>query len=198
MADPLKVECPHCGGSLKLKDRSAEGKKVRCPKCQEVFKITLPAEADELEVYDDFGGDDFGGDEEMPEEEVPKKSKSLGKSSKKSKKRKSAPLPWALIGMVAGVLVLLSGLVVVVVKFANSEGSNRIDLTYILPDANMVMHLKVQEMLGSPLLASIINQPASQKLLELQAKQTGIAASQLVSVTNGTAICVIRSYNNRA
>lgn len=187
MPDPLKVECPHCSGTLKLKDRSADGKKVRCPKCQEVFKIALPAEADELDVYDDFGGDDFGGDEELPAEEPPKKSKSGGKSSKKSKKRKSTvAIPWPLIGMVAGVLVLLSGLVFVVMKIASSEGSNRIDLTYILPDANMVMHLKVQEFLGSPLLASVMNQPATQKMLEQQAQQTGIAASQLVSVTIGT------------
>lgn len=186
MPDPLKVECPHCNGSLKLKDRSADGRKVRCPKCQEIFKVQLPAE-DDLEVVDDLL-DDFGGEEDFPEEEPVPKAKSSGKKSKKKKKSAGAQIPWAIIGIAAAVLLSLGGMIVVVAKFVGNPGANKIDMTYLLPDANMVMHLKVQEMLTSPLLSSAMAQPEAQKMLETQGNSLGFNFKDTVSVTTGSKV----------
>jgi len=65
MPDVISVKCTHCDSSLKLKDKSAIGKKAKCPKCGELFVVS-PAE-DDLEVVDDL--DDFGdlGDSEADE-----------------------------------------------------------------------------------------------------------------------------------
>ncbi|MBD3673768.1 MAG: hypothetical protein HUJ26_09620 [Planctomycetaceae bacterium] len=45
------IPCPHCGQELKLKDRSLIGKKGKCPKCAEVFRLEEPEEEEvELEL----------------------------------------------------------------------------------------------------------------------------------------------------
>ncbi len=187
MADQLKVECPHCNGTLKLKDRSADGKKVRCPKCQEVFKVQLPAEED-LEVLDDIE-DDFGMEEELPEEEpVERKASSKNKKGKKKKKGGGAQIPWAIIGIAAAVLLMLGGVVVVVAQFAGNVGTNKIDMTYLLPDANMVAHLKVKEMFESPLLVGVMNTPAALQMLEMQSSESGVGAKEMISLTVGATI----------
>jgi predicted Zn finger-like uncharacterized protein len=36
---PITTECPHCGKSIRAADTAA-GKKVRCPECQEAFRVT--------------------------------------------------------------------------------------------------------------------------------------------------------------
>ena len=38
----LSVACPGCSASLKLPDRSLQGRKVKCPKCQHGFIVRLP------------------------------------------------------------------------------------------------------------------------------------------------------------
>lgn len=187
MPDLLKVECPHCLGSLKLKDRSADGKKVRCPKCQEVFKVQLPAE-DELDELDELQ-DDFGGEEEYQDEEPAPKSKGAAKkSSKKKQKSSGAKIPWAIIGIGAAVLLLLGGAGFVVSRFSLSEGSNKLDLTYLLPDANMIAHVKVQELLTSPLLAGVLSQPAAKQMLAAPADKNGFGFNEMVSITIGSKI----------
>lgn len=194
MSTSLKVECPHCSGSLKLKDRSADGKKVRCPKCQEVFKVELPEED-----LDDFGGDDFGddfgGDDEMPEEEEsPRRSKGGSKASAKKpvkKKRKGggSKVPLLIIGIALVVVLLVGGGILVVTRMGGSDGSaNKIDLTYLPPNANMVMHMKVGQMLGSPLLADVMNHPAVQQNLAQQLEQTGLSAKEMTSMTIGVVL----------
>ncbi len=37
MTADVRVECPRCTTRLRLKNRAAVGKKIRCPKCQETF-----------------------------------------------------------------------------------------------------------------------------------------------------------------
>lgn len=190
MPDPLKVECPHCGGSLKLKDRSADGKKVRCPKCQEVFKVELAEDDLEFDDLDDLT-DDFGDEDELPQEEDegPRRSKgSSKKSSKKKRKSSGAGFPWLIIAIAAVVVFALGGVVFIVANFSGGGGSNKIDLTYLPPDANMIVHLKVGELLGSPLISGALNQPAVQAMLNQQAQQTGVAAKDMVSVTVGSVV----------
>lgn len=185
MPDPLKVECPHCGGSLKLKDRSADGRKVRCPKCQEIFKIQLPAE-DDVEVLDDLM-DDFSGEDDFPEEEpVPKKSaKNAKKSSKKKRKSSGGQIPWAIIGIAAAVIFVIGGAGLAISKLAGSSSANKINMTYLLADADSVVHFKVKELLESPLLASMKNQPQAQAMLNGPTANTVFDYNQMVSITVG-------------
>ncbi|MDB5334947.1 MAG: hypothetical protein JWN70_566, partial [Planctomycetaceae bacterium] len=163
------------------------GKKVRCPKCQEVFKVQLPEE-DDLEVVDDLM-DDFGAEDELPEEEpIEKKPSSKNKKGKKKKKGGGAKIPWAIIGIAAAVLLMLGGVVVVVAQFAGNVGTNKIDMTYLRPDANMVAHLKVKEMLDSPLLAGVMKTPAALQMLEMQSGESGVGANEMISLTVGARI----------
>lgn len=46
----IVIPCPQCGKGLKLKDRSLLGKKGKCPKCTEVFRLEEPDPAEEDEV----------------------------------------------------------------------------------------------------------------------------------------------------
>jgi predicted Zn finger-like uncharacterized protein len=39
MAEPFVCHCPHCQTALRLKDDGMVGKKVRCPRCSNVFQV---------------------------------------------------------------------------------------------------------------------------------------------------------------
>lgn len=192
MSDSLKVECPHCGGSLKLKDRSAEGKRVRCPKCQEAFKVELPD--DDLDIVDDLEddfGDDFGGDDELPEEdEAPRSSKKAASKKPVKKKRKSGSgaMPWLVVAGVLGVLVVIGGVGAVVALSGGDTSTNKIDMTYLPADTNMVMHVKASELISSPLLADAMNQALPQQMLQHMVDQTGVSWHEMTSVTLGFVI----------
>jgi predicted Zn finger-like uncharacterized protein len=181
MADPLKVECPHCGGSLKLKDRSAEGKKVRCPKCQEPFKVELPPEedpVDDLDNLDNLDDMEAADDEDLDDgEDRPKKSKgssSKGSSSKKTSKKKksksrgSSMLPLIIGGAVLGGIAVVGLLVVVVMAFSGPR--NKINMAYLLPEHDGIARIKVAEMLKAPLLADFVN---SQMYKQMSGGQDG-------------------------
>ena len=42
MPSPIEIQCPNCSKTLKLKNDSAVGKKVPCPKRKKPFVIELP------------------------------------------------------------------------------------------------------------------------------------------------------------
>lgn len=45
MPEPIVCVCSNCDARLKLKDSTAVGKKIRCPKCQEPFEVVPVAQA---------------------------------------------------------------------------------------------------------------------------------------------------------
>lgn len=111
MPSPIEIQCPNCSKTLKLKNDSAVGKKVPCPKCKKPFVIELPqADDDEfveddmelLDDFDDMDDDDFGDPDEMgaPGEGAPKSAPPAaeGKSGKK--------LWWIIGGSVAAVVCI--------------------------------------------------------------------------------------------
>ncbi|MDB5384943.1 MAG: hypothetical protein JWM11_589 [Planctomycetaceae bacterium] len=167
MADPLKVECPHCGGALKLKDRSADGKKVRCPKCQEPFKVELPVEDEELDDLDNLDDlDDMeASDDGYEDEDAPRKKskgdKSKGGSPKKSKKKKSksgsAMLPLMIGGIALGGVAVVGLIVFAAMSFSGAR--NKINLAYLLPEHDGIARIKFADMLKAPLLADFVNSP---------------------------------------
>lgn len=44
----ISAQCPHCFAKLKLKNPDLVGKKVRCPSCEEPFRVEAPADSPEL------------------------------------------------------------------------------------------------------------------------------------------------------
>lgn len=110
MAGRISVSCPGCLAKLNLSDSSKLGKKIKCPKCSDVFV----AEADEDEDLDDL---------EMDEEEVRPRSaggrkrggggssggSSRGKKSGSKQKKSSGGNSGVLIAVAAVAVVVLIG-----------------------------------------------------------------------------------------
>jgi hypothetical protein len=58
MSEAISVKCPQCGASLKLKNESAAGKRVPCPKCKKPFVVKVPQADDEPDFASDSEPDD--------------------------------------------------------------------------------------------------------------------------------------------
>jgi len=119
MPEPFAVECPKCHATLKLKNASAVGRKVPCPKCKEPFVIELPDTDDEFaegddefgdesgaDVDDDFGDDDDWGGDDFGEPEDEPKPASTSTSTPKPKPKSSKAKWWIIGGSIASVLVI--------------------------------------------------------------------------------------------
>lgn len=102
MADKIAVECPACSTKLNIAD-SALGKKIKCPKCQEVFKPEPMDEEDEEELETPSSRRRAAGS-----------AKGSSKSSKKGGKGKSSEggsnAPLIISGVVAVLAVVGVGL----------------------------------------------------------------------------------------
>jgi predicted Zn finger-like uncharacterized protein len=93
---PLKTECPECQAKLNLSE-NLEGKKIRCPKCKEVFRVP--------------SSDDF---EEAPVRKAKRKpSRPEDEDERQSPRERKAKQgsPAVLIGVIAGVILLGGGAV---------------------------------------------------------------------------------------
>ncbi|MDB4733084.1 zinc-ribbon domain-containing protein [Planctomicrobium sp.] len=109
---PLNIQCSHCSATLRLRDDSYLGKKVRCPKCQEIFTVHSPSkqklnpqrqqfpssrnESEDLylddvddDLIDDWEDDNWDDFEET--DSLPPRSKKRP-SKKKRRKRKTLDL----------------------------------------------------------------------------------------------------------
>ena len=94
----ISIHCPHCDGTLKLQNRNAVGKKVRCPKCQEPFVVEIPDEPeDEFAVADEFDSYSQEAPAEDDEEYAPPPRQSSKKGSKKKKKSSDAQFPVMIV-----------------------------------------------------------------------------------------------------
>ncbi len=104
MAGKISFECPGCSAKLSVGDRSKLGKKIKCPKCQEVFLPEVPDE-EELEDFDD-----------EVDEEPKKSSKPLKRGAVSAKKTVSKGKSTgggsngALIGGGIAALILVGGI----------------------------------------------------------------------------------------
>src|SRR5207245_7308126 len=62
---------------------------------------------------------------------------------------------------------------------------NKIDLTYLPPDSDLVIHARVDETLGSPLAQSILAIPALKQALDKAADEFHVALADIKSITLG-------------
>ncbi|WP_010588207.1 zinc ribbon domain-containing protein [Schlesneria paludicola] len=109
MPSKVSFECPGCLAKLSAPDKSKLGKKIKCPKCQEVFTPEVSEDdEDSFEMDDDL--------DEEPAEESPRRKGPVGGGKKGAGKKggkggsssegSKSPL---IIGGIVGVLVLIGG-----------------------------------------------------------------------------------------
>lgn len=109
---PIPVQCSHCEAILKLKDdaKGSLGKKMRCPKCDEVF-VTKRYRAPEPEdIVEDYEYDDVEEYDERPRRSSSSRRES-GSRSRGGKSKNAVAVPNSTMKIVMSVL---SGAVVLI------------------------------------------------------------------------------------
>lgn len=166
----ISVSCTNCEATLKLKDPSVIGKKVRCPKCQEPFLVEAPPGDDFTDDFEDFSE---GDDEEQMEEEFSSRrgKKGKGKGKKKKSGAGSKILMYSLIGVLA--IGLIVGMVFLVMNFMGGGGKNpnKIDLTWAPDDANIVFVIKPAEIWNAPFIQGFLNDPQYKAQIDMGMQQ---------------------------
>jgi zinc-ribbon domain len=209
MAGKISVECPSCLAKLNLADSSKLGKKIRCPKCTEVFTPEAP---------DD---DDFEDElEDEPKRGGSKKSSSSGaasaKGAKKGAKKGGASgggsnLP-VIIGGVLGLLALIgagaffSGIfnskplpappAIQPMPVAQpvqappappqiSPAEKVLGLRWMPTETDVIIHAKISDIWKAPLLKEPLSSPSVTTGLKEFEKQFGMPLSEIESVSIG-------------
>ena len=181
-----------------VKNDNAVGKKVPCPKCKKPFVVEAPPEPeDEFDEFGDLDGFDSYEDDEFDEQPAsPRRRASASAGSKRGKskgkkKRKSSgdgglkkPL---LIGFgVIAALGLMVSVGVVGVKMLGGGGvNNKIDLTYLPPDAEFIVSLQVADAWNAPLVQLMLASPMAPPQLDQLTKEVGIKPEEIESVIFG-------------
>lgn len=198
MSDAITVRCPACKSSLKLKSRSAVGKCVPCPKCKKPFVVKAPAAEEEDDMAFLNVSESDGAMEMPPEEEeefaaalAPRSSpgKSARGAGKKGKAKQAASFDWVtplLTGLAALVVIgLLGGGGYFVYTLIDLKVVNKIDLTYLPPDADLVVHVRVDDVMNSPIMQSALAVPAVKQAIDKIASETHISPSDIKTITLG-------------
>lgn len=197
MASNIEIECPECSATLNLPDSSKLGKKIRCPKCKEVFVAEAPEGAEDSD-------DDVDDEPATPKKGKPAASGKKGKKSAPSKSGSNAGLliGVAIVGLIVvgggGAYFMLSGKSApapapMPVAANNSPAApaapptsapaaesaappaaasppppaatpispteKMAGLRWMPSDTELVIHVKVAELIKSPLLAGFLNNP---------------------------------------
>ncbi|MEX0727889.1 MAG: MJ0042-type zinc finger domain-containing protein, partial [Planctomycetaceae bacterium] len=190
----MTVSCPECATKLRLKDRRAVGKRVKCPKCEVPFLVEIPAagEEDPLDFLDDFDAAPPSrarsrSDEESDDvDDAPSKPKRKTSSKKKKKRRKSSA-DWqqpALIGGGVLLLLLLLGGGVYLATGTSING-NAVDMTYLPADADTLVKIDVAEIAQAPLLNPMMQNEKIKAGLNEFSQKVGISLSDIDSITMG-------------
>ncbi len=141
MPAPVKVECPVCFETLKLKAAPKPGARMKCPHCSTVFSP---------------GGDDEPAPvEEDDEDDVPVRAsrpKARSKSSKGKKKSKPVNLVLPIIVGVIALVVIGGGIGLYAARDSLAKLFRpSVDVSYFqVPHRSMNVRIKVQEFLNSP------------------------------------------------
>lgn len=198
MSDAITVKCPACKSSLKLKSRSAVGKRVPCPKCKKPFVVKSPPAEEEDDMAFLNVSESDGAMELPPEEEeefaaalAPKSApgKSGRGAEKKGKAKPAASFDWVtplLTGLAALVVFgLLGGGGYFAYTLIDLKVVNKIDLTYLPPDADLVVHVRVDDVMNSPIMQSAVAVPAVKQAIDKVASETHISLSDIKTITLG-------------
>ena len=206
MAEPVSVRCPHCKVVLKVKNSSAIGKKVTCPKCHEPFVAKAVSAGSRQPVK----AEAKPKRKESPEAPLPKTGAAKkGKKPAKSKNADSRKRMMLIGGGVVGVAAL-GGLVFFLMgMFSGSEPvaqpkmespppakeaapepapvSSGINLAYLPGDSELFVAVRVGELVKSPLIQPFLQSPEAQQPIQQFTEKLGIGISDIETVTFGVA-----------
>ena len=205
----VSIECPGCFAKLNLPDRSKLGKKIKCPKCAEVFVAEAPDDDDDTEMLDedDMPAKSFGG-RKRPSAGSKKPSKKSGGSGGGNNA--------ALIGggVAALALLVVAGLyfggvfggkqplpapavvaeaapvappVVEAPKIEISPAEKMLALRWMPADTELLIHAKVADIWQAPLLKSALDTPEVAAVIARFQQNTGLAPTEIESITLGVA-----------
>ena len=204
-----RIPCPKCKQQfvvrpLKKKKKPAPVKDLDPVDALNSFDDDYGSEADfgdDSEFRDDFETEDDHG-QSAPSRRRPSGGSSRGRgrnrSGKRRKKKKSSNGLLYIIGSVTALALLILLLFLfwpeggggVGIAGAN-EDRNKIDLSWLPPDTEIVVHVKVDEIWNSALIKELVEDPALapqiQQLQENFGDETGFSVSQVKSVTFGVA-----------
>jgi len=205
----VSIACPGCSAKLNLADRSKLGKRIKCPKCAEVFVAEAPEDDDDTEMPDeDDAPVKSSGGRKRPIAGGAKK-----KSGKKSGGSGGGNKGLLIGGGVAAMLVLVvAGLyfggafggkqplpappavveaapppVVVAPKIEISPAEKMLALRWMPADTELLIHVKVADIWQAPLLKATLDTPqVAAGVAEFQ-KAMGLLPTEIESVTLGVA-----------
>src|SRR5205807_2703499 len=105
-----------------------------------------------------------------PPPSLPTTRNSARGRNSKSKKRKAPGGSWKKPVLIGGITLATVGFLVggglLVATLIGDMFRNKIDLTYLPPDSDLVIHARVDETLGSPLAQSILAIPALKQAVD--------------------------------
>ena len=209
----VSIECPGCFAKLNLPDRSKLGKKIKCPKCAEIFVAEAPEDDDddtEMLDEDDAPAKSTGG----------RKRPVAGGAKKKSGKKRGGSGGGnnaALIGggVAALLVVVVAGLyfggvfggkqplpappvavaqvapaaapppTVVAPKVEISPAEKMLALRWMPADTELILHVKVADIWQAPLLKGLIENPQTATQVKEMQKYIGVGPVDIESVTLG-------------
>ncbi len=210
MAGKISVECPSCLAKLNLADSSKLGKKIRCPKCTEVF--TPEAPDDDEDFDDDIEDEPKRGASKKPSSGGAAASKGAKKGAKKGGSSGGGSNLPLIIGGVVGLLALvgtglfLSGIfsskplpappVMQPMTMAPpapvappppqiSPAEKVLGLRWMPAETDVIIHAKLADIWQAPLLKEPLKSPTIATGLKEFEKQFGMPPSEIESVTIG-------------
>ena len=211
MAGRVSIECPGCSAKLNLPDSSKLGKKIKCPKCAEVFVAKVADEAiDDLD--DDEAPARSAGGKKRPSSGGKKPSAMKGRSSSGG----GANVPLMAGGAVAAVLLIAAGLyfsgmfggakplpappVAVippvaappevkppVVAPAITAAEKTLALRWMPTDTQLLLHAKISDLWQAPLLKGLVEMPQAAMIKTGLQTSWGLSPTDIETITVGLA-----------
>ncbi len=155
--NPIPVPCPHCGAVLKVRDPNLLGRKAKCPKCDQAFRIEEPAALTTAAVTagdrsqeaaspaNSSGNGATGLPAAWPTDDVPVSSAVQRQTNRKKKSRR------LMVGAGAGgVVLLLVGLAAVYVAQTPLESPADPDIEELAEAEDDLDAATIQAILAGP------------------------------------------------
>jgi hypothetical protein len=207
MSESLSTVCDHCGAKLKLKNPDLEGKRIKCPKCEEAFVVVVDKpkptakkpvkkrssadddDSDFMDVDPDDYASPMDDGDEFDDDDAPRSRRSRstrGGRSKSKKKSTRGGDPAQIVKIMAitfAVVAILGGGVFGLVVLLKGDGSSEID--WLPTDVQGYARIQVDDVWSANALQGFKNGQAGQKMVEQMTKNIGIGPQDVDLVTLG-------------
>ncbi len=199
MSNSIQASCPHCQTKLAANNPDLVGKKVKCPKCSQVFVFSVASDpsalvipqtlaADPNDPFADLpsdppaGNDPFGG---LPSDPLgsPAPRPQIGRRNRPGRGGAPAWIKPALIG--GGALAGVALLVLLIMMLTSGRSSNVVDMTYLPADTNVLVHVDLASLVRVSEIKKLLESPQFATQLKTLEEQSGITLSDIDTLTIG-------------